>query len=279
MSISLRYSLALLAFALPVTAAAQELQLKSSLLGFQIRALTTMPANPDKIPFDTLSCSVLLDQPETAAGRVVRQQGWGVAGEQQQGDYTFVSFAGEVGQGTSGGCELTKANVGIFQGDRPVAVIYTAGTEEDEFGPLRLIEPEGIRIWNGAMLPQPVGDLHLREGTITLTPVAERDSFCGGRVTVPSLYNLPIDRVQELVKAEGWRAKEPDADTLAQRVDWVKEMADEGFPEIQDCAGTGFNYCGFDYQNDSGDVLEVTTAGERYEGSGPDVSSYGVTCG
>ncbi|MDO5643681.1 MAG: hypothetical protein Q4G26_15010, partial [Paracoccus sp. (in: a-proteobacteria)] len=219
MSISLRYSLALLAFALPVTATAQELQLKSSLLGFQIRALTTMPANPDKIPFDALSCAVLLDQPETAAGRLVRQQGWGVAGEQQQGDYTFVSFAGEVGQGTSGGCMLFKANVGIFQGDRPVAVIYTAGTEEDEFGPLRAIEPEGIRIFNGGMLPMPVGDLHLREGTITLTPVAERDSFCGGKVTVPSLYNLPIERVQQLVRAEGWQANPPDAETIANRED------------------------------------------------------------
>ncbi|MDO5642881.1 MAG: hypothetical protein Q4G26_10935, partial [Paracoccus sp. (in: a-proteobacteria)] len=58
-----------------------------------------------------------------------------------------------------------------------------------------------------------------------------------------------------------------------------KEMADEGFPEIQDCAGTGFGFCGFDYRNANGDVLNVTTVGERYEGSGPDVSSYGVTCG
>ncbi|MBA4492545.1 hypothetical protein [Paracoccus sp. S1E-3] len=248
----------LAALCLTVTpASAQPLEVASQREGVEIRAVASLPANPTP-PADAAICGTLPAGPETTGGKAAAAADWIVTGEITQGDLTFVSFAAKATAGTSGSCLLEGGNVGIFRGPALQGLVYAAAGRARAPGTLQPLVPEGIRIWDGDYGPSPLADLRIiSDQLILLRPPADRDLFCGGAISVPSLYGLPIHQARILLLAEGWQPTPPPEQSPS---DYVQEMA-KALPEVQDCSGTGFGYCNYAYARESGATLSVTSAG------------------
>jgi len=56
-------------------------------------------------------------QPQTAGGRLATALGWAVTGEVSLDGMDVVSFVGGFAPGTSGSCQMTDGNVGLFDDD------------------------------------------------------------------------------------------------------------------------------------------------------------------
>lgn len=55
----------------------------------------------------------------------------------------------------------------------------------------------------------------------------------------------------------------------------MADLVRRGVPEVEDCSGTGFGFCGYGYRGAAG-RLSVTTVGDN---DFPSVSGYEVHCG
>lgn len=254
---------------------AQQVELESQREGLRIVAITELPDNPRPMPDET-DCFGVFTKPQSPGATRVVSGAWGLTGEEVQGGMTFVSFVGRAENGTSGTCLLQDGNVGIFRGDQLVALVYAEAVLDRDIGKIRALPPAGIRIWDGDYMQAPLADLHVDQGgRITVGPIAKRDLFCDGDISLPSLFGLPILEARELLLEEGWQpapsAEEPSSD-------WVREIAANGVPEVEDCAGTGFGQCRFSYTRQPAQSLGVITAGEWGEGPSPSVVDYGVSC-
>ena len=233
---------------------------------------TRLPEGPHPKKNDD-NCSGHFSDPTTEAGRYVRQRGWGVLSEVGIGDYELVSFAGEFIPGTSGSCAIRQGNIGIFVGSRLKAILYTAGKSDELIGVLAELEGGNIRIWSGSYLRYPIADISAGSLGLIVGKVAAEDTFCEGRVAVPNIYGSPITDARDRLRAAGWEPVPQPQEEWGQQVD----LHEIGITEAVSCSGTGFGFCGYAYK--MGDaLLDVTTAGELYEGSVPGVAWYAVTC-
>ena len=266
-------ALIVLSLSLMAIPPAQAFEVASQRDGVEISATANLPANPNPAP-DADTCGILLAAAETAGGKAAAAANWAVTGEITQGDLTFVSFAAKATTGTSGSCLLEGGNVGIFRGADLLGLVYAAEGRVRAPGTLQPLEPAGIRIWDGDYGPTPLADLRIiADELILLRPPADRDGFCAGAVTVPSLYGLPIHQARILLLAEGWQPAPTDEQSPS---GYVQELA-KSMPELQDCSGTGFGYCGYAYGK-GGATLTVTSAGEGMEGSSPAVVDFAARC-
>ncbi|MGL4235730.1 hypothetical protein [Tabrizicola sp.] len=270
----LRLSLALATLAAP---ALGETQLSSQVAGLQIVALDSLPAAPGDAAPPEFCDHLTLPNPETPAGRAVQAQGWSVTSEVPFGDLTAVSFVGGFVPATSGTCELLDGNVGLFSGDRIVALIYGTKGAGPLIGYASPFGDDGVRILSGDLLPGPTADLgRIGSDGIAVTPLAKVEPFCGGAASVPYIYNLPIDQARILLMEAGWQPVPGDRET--EGMGFASAIAAAGVPEVEECSGTGFGFCAYGYTRPAGD-LSVTTAGEGGEDGGlPTVSGYGVDC-
>lgn len=257
----------------PALAAAQTIELASQRDGVEIRAMDTLPVNPHPDPEQGACLS--LPPLVTEGAKAAAAAHWTVTGEITQGELTFVSFVARTTAGTSGSCLLEGGNVGIFRGPELLGLVYAPEGAIRAPGYLQPLEPSGVRIWDGDYGGMPLADLRVPAREIVLVrPVAERDQFCGGAASLPSLYGLPIHQARILLLAEGWK---PVPATEASPSGYV-QARQETLPELQDCSGTGFGYCGYSYAHEGGRAASVTTAGEGAEGSSPLVVDFGVRC-
>ena len=267
-------ALAILGLSLLAAPPALALEVASQREGVEIRAMDSLPANPGPA-VESDGCSTLDAGPETAGGKAAAAANWAVTGEITQGDLTFVSFVAKSTPGTSGSCLLEGGNVGIFRGPDLLGLVYAAEGRNRAPGALQPLHPDGVRIWDGDYGQMPLADLHLHgDALLLLRPPADRDSFCDGAVTVPSLYALPIHQARILLLAEGWQPARPNEQSPS---GYVQAM-EKTMPELQDCSGTGFGYCSYAYTKDGGAALTVTSAGEGMEGSSPAVVAYAARC-
>lgn len=254
-------------------AAAEGPRLASQVPGIAVLPLTDLPAAP--VAKEELQyCSHLFADPQTAAGRAVRDKGWEVTGEVPLGPYTAVSFVGGWLPSTSGTCDLTEGNIGLFSGAQLVGLVYSADPEDQLIGHAVAFGPSGLRIFDGSVLPGPVADLRLIGTDVAVTPPAPEEPVCGS-ATVPYLHGLPIDMARGLLAEYGWQpVPQPAAGAgMAQAI------AAAGVTEVEDCAGTGFGFCSYVYQGPAGG-LSVVTAGEPTEDYGlPAVVGHSVQCG
>lgn len=273
------FQAALASVALTLAASpAQALDIPSQISGFQISKLTSLPKN-SAAQSEEHFCGAI-KKPRTPAGQQVAGADWVVTGEETHDSLTFVSFVGETSSGTSGSCLLTQGNIGIFQNDTLQAVIYADASQPSGLGTVEAVEGNRIRIFDGDYLPVPVADLRIIDNDLLiLSNVAERDSFCDGKATAPNVYGLPIHLARRLLLAEGWQpaANPPDAEESV--VSGYVEHLRKTMPEVQECSGTGFGFCNWEYRKDSDQALSVTTAGEAADDSSPQIVSFTVGCG
>ncbi len=255
----------------PALAGAQAVEFASQREGVDLRAADSLPVNPDTGPVD---CGALGRPLESPGAQAAAAANWIVTSEIPQNDLTFVSFVARATPGTSGSCLLQGGRVGIFLGPDLLGLVEAAPAAARNPGYLQPLDGGGVRIWDGDYGAMPLADLHVIADELVLArPPADRDRFCTGDVDVPSLYGLPIHQARILLLAEGWQPL-PAEDPAAR-----PHPGDMALPELQDCQGTGFGYCGYSYRQDSGDTLSVITAGEGSEGSSAMVVDFNVTCG
>lgn len=257
----------------PGLAVAKAPDIASQVRGLVATSLDVLPTNHTTRP-ETEFCPALVSDPETPAGRQIAQANWGVTAEIETGGLTFVSFIGTLTNGTSGSCQLTDGNIGVFEADRLVGLIYSAQTDEPGIGAIMALEGGGIRIWDGGYLSAPLADMRvLDEDLVLVQPLNRRDPACSGTLSVPTLFGLPIHLARRILISEGWTPQP------AQDVAFSSYVTDlrKTLPELQDCSGTGFGFCSYDYARE-GAALYVSTAGEGEEGSTPKIVGTSVTC-
>ncbi|MFA5120743.1 hypothetical protein [Zavarzinia sp.] len=250
-------------------------QIASQVRGLAVTPLTALPAAPAGAA-DRQGCEHLLATPGTAAGRAVAAKGWAVTGEVAIGAFQAVSFVGGFEPGTSGSCALTDGNIGFFSGARLIGLLYVPRGQALSIGRIVGFGADGGRIWDGDFLSQPVADLHaLGTEAIVASPLATEETACGGAVAVPYVNGLPITVARRLLADHGWLPV--DHGDPAARDGYPKDLAAAGLTEVEDCAGTGFGFCAFDYRA-KGAALSVVTAGDPGVPPGPSVSGYSIAC-
>jgi hypothetical protein len=252
-----------------------DLSVTATVTGLEAVLLDTLPPAPADRG-DPGFCPLVMGQPATPAGQAVQAKGWQVTAEFPIGDLTAVSFAGRVTPVTSGACEIMDGNVGVFAGDRLVALVYGTEPDETRIGSLRPFGRHGLRILSGDILPGSVADLTLTGDTLTVTDPAPEEPVCNDRAIVPDIEGLPIDQARRALQAGGWT---PVPGSAADRtLGWTEDLAAMGLPEIQDCSGTGFGFCLFAYDHPAA-TLNVVTVGEPGDdGSLPAVARYWAEC-
>lgn len=266
------------ALTVPLTLAAPLARAEAPLLatqmpGLAITALADLPA-ASPANADRQFCSHLfVEAPATAAGQATRAKGWAVTAETAFGPYTAVSFIGKAEPATSGTCELTQGNVGIWSGAQLVALVYAQNPDDDLIGSVSGFG-QGLRIHSGGVIPGTVADLRLIGGTdIAVTPPALSESLCNARAEVPFIEGMPIDMARKLLAESGWQPVPQNTGSPGM----AQGIAAAGVPEVEDCAGTGFAFCSYVYQGPAG-TLSVITAGELWEGNLPAVTGYSASC-
>ncbi|WP_160000168.1 hypothetical protein [Roseomonas sp. 18066] len=268
-----------LAVAMAIPAAAQSpsagppaLRVNSFVPGLSFTLLSALPAAPAGAA-SRQGCESMLQKPAGAAGQQVAAAGWGVTGEAAIGRYQAVSFAGGFEGGTSGSCQVSQGNLAIFEGGRLLAVAYAPRGAARGIGTVEPLAPDGLRLWDGDFLPQPLADLKAGQNDVlAILPLAAQEAVCAGRATVPNIYGLPIDLARQRLRQQGWT---PVPATRAGAEGREGALAKQGITEVEGCSGTGFGFCRFGYRGPAG-LLGVTTVGDA---SPPVVSGYGVQCG
>jgi len=219
-------------------------------------------------------CRHLLSAPRSDAGRQVAAAGWAVTREARLGPYEIVSFVGAIEPGTSGSCRLGDGNLGVFRGGGLVAIAYAPTAGAATIGTLRPFGTDALRLWDGDFLSQPAADLRLGAGdSLTIESLAAEEPVCGGSAMVPNIYGKPIDQARTMLLRHGWTPTLP-AGPREGNDPRVAELVRRGLPEVEDCSGTGFGFCGFTYRGRGG-TLNVTTVGDN---DMPAVAGYDATC-
>lgn len=223
------------------------------------------------------ACGHLLAEVRTPAGREVALAGWGVTGEVGIGPYQAVSFVGAFERGTSGSCQLGQGNLGIFRGADLLAVAYAPGNDGRTIGHAVAFERDGLRLWDGDFLSQPLADLRLgADGSLTIQPLAAEERVCGGAASVPNIYGRPINEARGLLAQSGWSpVVSPGRGEREQLDPRVADLVRGGVTEVEDCSGTGFGFCGYHYRGAAG-TLRVITVGDN---DFPSVARYSARCG
>lgn len=258
--------------------AAGALRVQSTVEAVRITPLQRLPQAPRSAAgVARTACGHLLEEARTPAGREVALAGWGVTGEVSIGPYQAVSFVGAFERGTSGSCQLSQGNIGLFRGADLLAVAYAASNNGRTIGRAVAFERDGLRIWDGDFLSQPLADLRLgADGSLTIQPLAAQEAVCNGAASIPNIYGRPINEARSLLQRSGWvPAVSPGRAAREQLDERVADLVRRGVPEVEDCSGTGFGFCRYGYRGTAG-TLSVTTVGDN---DFPAVSGYGVRCG
>jgi hypothetical protein len=261
-----------LALALPATAqtGASAPRVQSDLKDIRMKAITSLPKAGGSAS-DRDGCPWRVAKPKSAAAKLVAAQGWAVMADVPLGPYRAVSFAGRMEPGTSGTCNITQGNVALFDGDRLLALAYGKSAEDTAIGNLTPLEGGSVRVWDGDIVGSPVGDLRVEaDGTVRLGRLADEESVCQGRASVPNVYGMPIDKARKALADKGWKPVRIKPDGESRQAGFIRR----GIVEVESCAGTGLAYCSFSYKAAAG-TLSLVTAGES---ALPGVAGYDVKC-
>lgn len=243
--------------------------------GLVTTALTRLPPPPQ--PVEPGFCDHLMIEPQTAGGRVASALGWAVTGEVSLEGMDVVSFTGGFEPGTSGSCQMTDGNVGVFDDEQLRWLVYGKKGATSRIGVVEAFEKSAIRIWSGDYLPQPLVDMRIdTSGAVSLGNLAPAERFCDGKATVPNIYGIPIAEAREALASAGWGpvlgiAQGEPVDLRSE------ELKAAGIYEVQSCSGTGFGYCSFGYSGQFAE-LSVVTVGEGEPSATPEVARYSVSC-
>lgn len=260
-----------LVFVLANPLAAAPITLVDEAAGYRLGAVAQLPAAPQGQAQD---CSFGATQsPEAAA---VAAKGWQVVGEAMIGPFRAVSFAPGSLNGPSGSCYIDGGNLGLFEAGKLFAIVWSETDRDLSLGSLQQIAPNQLRLLDGSAPELPAADLLLTaDGTLSLLPLPESESHCDGKVKLPLAWGDSLGSARPDLLAAGWQPAPTDAPSEAARA-----LIAAGFPEAEECAGSGAQYCSFNFTAPQAEArLRVITAGENTTAQGPSIVDYEVSCG
>lgn len=268
-----RLAFALVTMACAASAAAQPVQVSSTVSGLHIRALSELPPAParEADESDELFCQNIITQPQTPAGQTVAALGWQVTDEAVAGEYVAVAFFSRGLDGTSGTCYVQDGNVAIYQGTQLQVLVYgddVSGYDNPGLGRVALTTLPTTWRLESSLPTAPLADLFFDGQSARVQPVAALEYACGAKAPLPNVYEQPIDQARQRLIEHGWRPVPATDDDL-----FAQNLRSGGIVEANYCSGTGFGFCDLSYDRPDGTVLHVTTIGDDRR-----VSSYGATC-
>lgn len=260
--------LAPLAALLAAPLAAAPVTLVDDAAGYRLGAVTQLPDAPRGQAQD---CTFGASQsPEAAA---VAAKGWQVVAEAMIGPYRAVSFAPGSLNGPSGSCYIDGGNLGLFEAGKLFAIVWSETDRDLSLGNLQAISPNLLRLLDGGAPELPAADLHLAaDGSLSLLPLPESESHCGGKAVLPLAWGDSLGAARGDLLAAGWQPAPTSAPSEA-----AQELIAAGFPEAEDCAGSGAQYCSFNFATKDAQ-LRVITIGESRDAQGPSIVDYEVSC-
>ncbi|QWP76909.1 hypothetical protein J5226_00395 [Lysobacter sp. K5869] len=250
--------------------------LAADLAGLRLEPLSALPAPPKEDSADVAGdCSV---EPESAEARAAVANGWKVFGEREWRGYRVVGVAAAPGVLAGMGCTSGGGRLLFFRGGEPVAQVFEPGARAAE-------GDSGVQGFDKGEESRPRGDdetltvfdwavqrarVRAEDGALRLIALPALDKYCGGRAAVPRVEGVALPQARERLLAHGWRAAPPEREEPG----FVSGLIHAGYPEVEDCAGTGQGFCSFAYRNEAGDRLTLVTAGEWSQGDKPGDEAY-----
>ena len=235
----------------------------------QVRIVHTnrLPPNPKRAAIDDACASYGVAKPKTLGGQLAARNGWIVTSETKLGRYDTVTFVGGLDPSTSSTCAHLDGNLAVFDGRNLKALAYMRAQSapslvvdvaaEDSLGSAEQVNPRRIRLTYG--LPSsPFADVVLGEG-ISIEQVATKDPVCGGAAMVPNVFSEDIRTARKKLIAYGWLPKKP-----AEEPSGGPFLFPPGVAEVEDCSGTGYGFCAFNYRHKKGFGLRVISMGEEF---------------
>lgn len=247
----------------------ESLRVTSVIEGLAVAYPQKVPTNPHRAPVDEYCASYVIGKPKSVGGRIAAKAGWLVTSETRLGRHDAVTFVGALEPSTSATCYHNNGNLAFFDGALLAAIVYVRHPKEDYLGDAEQIDPSRIRL-NTGMPGPPIADVVLR-GALSVEAVASEDRFCGGSVVVPNVFGQSIQQARTALIAHAWM---PSPMTGERNGGQDDELARNGVPEVQTCAGTGYAFCTFTYRHRNGAGLRVITMGEEV----PSVVGSTVVC-
>ncbi|BAV99670.1 hypothetical protein [Lysobacter enzymogenes] len=275
------------AVAAPAPSAAAPGSLPTDIAGLRLERLSALPALPKQDNAEVAGdCSV---EPKSAEARAAVVRGWKVFAEREWQGYRVVGVAGAPGVLAGMGCTAGGGRLLFFRDGQAVAQVFEpdARAEEGDSGVQGFDDGEDAKLRGGdaalGVFDWAVQRARVRaeDGALRLVALPETDRYCGGRAAVPRVEGVALPQARERLLAHGWRAAPPQREEPG----FVGGLVEAGFPEVEDCAGTGQGFCSFAYRNDAGDRLTLISAGELSRPEKPGDEEYwpharhaGVAC-
>jgi len=254
-------------------AGSNNLEVVNEVTELKFSYLKTIPMGPLPSDFDRGWCNDSIIEPVTLNGKIISAKSWGVLSEQSLGPFEFVSFAGEFKDGLSGSCIISQGNVAIFKAGELVGVIYTSSKDDQLIGKLWIAEGGVLQL--STPRSSPWADIKILKDKIQIEYRASVQSFCNGAVIVPNVVGEPIREARQSLIEFAW---EPIIQTEEVVLSFVEEMRQSRIVETIDCAGTGFGYCSFEYENANASLYVTTSEQTVPVGYDDVVLYYGVSC-
>jgi hypothetical protein len=227
---------------------------------FRFSALSSLPKGPSP-DISGSPCTYFvvpkLDQ-KFKSSQFIQDKGWAILSEVRLAQYHFIAFAGSFDPSTSGACIISQSNIAIFEKEQLLGVVYLDDLENSLIGNLRLMDAGFIRVFSGDMIQEPVADIQLSLNGFEMKTMSDLTAYCNGGSILPSIIGTNIIEARNALFDYGF---EPIEATEPLVISWRQYLFDYGIREVDSCSGTGFAFCSFSYENESG-FVDLITAGE-----------------
>ena len=191
--------------------------------------------------------------PETPAGKLAVSQGWKITGEERLGPLTALSIIRKYEPAPGAMCVAIDGYAVFFEGTNVVGALHRDQQAWFSVGRLEKLESGALRIWTSTT-QAPLGDLTLKGHQISLGPTAAMNSECAGRMKVPGLFRMPIERAHKILLGSGWRPLRMGNINRDSSEYW--RYYRRGITEIDSCTASG--RCLFHYQSAAGNLTLET---------------------
>jgi hypothetical protein len=228
----------------------------SAIPDLRIDRATIVPAAAPRLEAEG-QCRDRPTVPRTNVGREIARRGWHVTSEAQVGDHIAIGYVRGLLHAPIALCLAVDGHVAIVERGRLVAIVSaaridpTSGHDPDggiHGGPIGyVVKVPGsgnFRITETTGLGAPLAEIRIGPNTINVGQLAPRDSFCGGRVSIPNIYARSMVSASRILRREGWRP-------VSAR------------PRLEDCQMMGLGFCEFRYRRGR-QSLAITTDNDQH---------------
>ena len=227
---------------------------------FSFSALSLLPKGPAPIISDSPCNDFVVPKVDQKykSSQLIQDKGWKILSEVRMAQYHFIAFAGSFDPVTSGACIISRSNIAIFEKEQLLGVVYLDDVKSSLIGSLRLMDAGFIRVFSGDIIQDPVADIQLSLNGFEMKPISDLTAYCNGGSILPSIIGKNIIEARNALFDYGF---EPIEATEPMVISWRQYLIDYGIREVDGCSGTGFAFCSFSYENESG-FVDLITAGE-----------------